>query len=220
MATFFWSPTIKEFGQRWWGSVLAPWTGDSAALDAAFQQLVAAYCEPGRYYHNLDHIRQVLETVAQLCQPEIPPPLVLAAWFHDAVYDSRAKDNEERSANLASSVLTVLGVSAAVVQETERLILLTRQHTASSDDAAGKILTDADLAILGCSPEEYDRYAVAIRREYAWVPDESYRTGRCEILRRILERPQIYATTQMRRTHEAQARQNLQREVVLLQGGS
>src|SRR5262249_41743880 len=60
-----------------------------------FDDLAAAYGEPGRYYHNLDHVRAVLHTIDELARLASEPAAVyLAAWFHDAVYDPRRGDNE------------------------------------------------------------------------------------------------------------------------------
>src|SRR5262249_57998276 len=86
--------------------------------------------------------------------------------------------NEERSAALVRAALPALGVPGEVVGETARLVLLTKAHRAAAADEAGQWLLDADLAVLGADPETYDRYAAAIRREYAWVPDADYRAGR------------------------------------------
>lgn len=39
-------------------------------------------------------------------------------------------------------------------------------------------LLDADLAILGSDPASYDRYRLAVRREYAHIDELAWRTGR------------------------------------------
>ena len=90
--------------------------------------------------------------------PSPSQPLCLAAWLHDVIYDSRASDNEERSAEYAHNVLKRLGVSRDVREEVARLILLTRTHETSPDDTDGQILLDADLAILGEDEAAYDAY--------------------------------------------------------------
>jgi predicted metal-dependent HD superfamily phosphohydrolase len=193
---------------EWWCR-LFPGKGDEA-----FDSLVRAYSEPSRHYHTLAHIADVLETIDRL-HPAPPLALVLAAWFHDVVYDSRAGDNEERSAERARQVLADLAVSAEVRDETARLILLTKSHTADSDDRSGQVLLDADLAILGATAALYDQYAAAIRREYAWVSEPDYRAGRRAVLEKFLARPQLYFTPPMAQA-EKQARANLAREIQLL----
>jgi predicted metal-dependent HD superfamily phosphohydrolase len=188
--------------------------------DEAFADLVRRYAEPGRSYHTLDHIAAVLDTIEWLTGKPAPA-LLLAGWFHDVVYDSRASDNEERSADHARRTLASLGVNAAVQDEAARLILLTKSHTAAAaaDDESGQILLDADLAILGAEPAVYDAYAAAIRREYAWVSEADYRAGRRPILEKFLSRPRIYFTPLMVARAETSARANLAREIAALREG-
>jgi predicted metal-dependent HD superfamily phosphohydrolase len=140
----------------------------------------------------------------------------LAIWFHDAVYDTRAKDNEERSAAFAVEVLQPLGVPTPTVEHVARLVRATA-HLASPDapaDADTATLLDADLAILGAAPERYARYARDIREEYAWVPEEDYRKGRAAVLRAFLARPRIYNHRLMFEEGEGQARVNMAAELV------
>jgi predicted metal-dependent HD superfamily phosphohydrolase len=175
-----------------------------AGGDAAFADLVARYGELHRHYHTLDHVLAVLEAL-----PGAGLALSFAAWYHDAIYDPRATDNEERSAALMRSTLRV---PVDVLDEAGRLILLTKTHQTTADDADGLALLDADLAILSADEAIYDEYAAAIRREYDWVPQEAYRRGRAEVLRRFLGRERVYHTERMRGREEV-ARGNLRREL-------
>ncbi len=196
-----------------WLRALAPFGGAAGPAEAAFADLAARYAEPGRHYHTLDHIAAVLDVLGDLGDSSTALPL--AAWYHDAVYDPRAADNEGRSADLARAALPALGVPGEVVGETARLILLTKTHRAAAGDEAGQWLLDADLAVLGADPETYDRYAAAIRREYAWVPDADYRAGRRRVLEGFLARPRIFFHL---KHAEAPARRNVRREVEALSG--
>jgi predicted metal-dependent HD superfamily phosphohydrolase len=199
----------------------ARWTGlltglgcSPEAAGRAFTDLAAAYSSPGRHYHTLDHVRDVLETATSLWGGPVPlPALLLAAWLHDVIYDTHAADNEERSADHARELLRPLRPPAALLDETARLILLTKGHRAEAGDRAGQVLLDADLAVLGADEATYDRYTAAIRREYAWVPEEQYRAGRTQVLEDFLRRPRIYHTEEMQARAEAAARRNLLREV-------
>jgi predicted metal-dependent HD superfamily phosphohydrolase len=106
-----------------------------------------------------------------------------------------------------------LHVPAATVAAVAQLIVQTKTHHVSSKDRDGCVLLDADLAILGAPAADYRAYARAIRQEYAWVPDEHYRTGRQEVLRSFLQRERIYKTEQLHQESEAQARRNLEEEI-------
>jgi predicted metal-dependent HD superfamily phosphohydrolase len=175
-----------------------------AGGEAAFADLVARYGEPHRHYHTLDHVRAVLDSL-----PGAGLALSFAAWYHDAIYDTRSDDNEERSAALMRSTLRV---PIEDLDGAARLILLTKTHQTTPADAKGLALLDADLAILSAGETIYDEYAAAIRREYDWVPEEAYRRGRAGVLRRFLERERIYHTVRMRGREDV-ARGNLRREL-------
>jgi predicted metal-dependent HD superfamily phosphohydrolase len=203
-----------------WGELLREAGADPAAGERVFAELVAAYREPGRFYHNLDHLAEVLAVVASLRgQARDLPAVRLAAWFHDAVYDPRAADNEERSAAWAEGALGEMGISRATGETVRRLILLTKAHAAGPEDADGRILLDADLSILGTPEARYRAYAAAIRKEYAWVPEESYRAGRGRVLRSFLASERIFTTRELFEAREARARRNLQDELTELEAG-
>jgi predicted metal-dependent HD superfamily phosphohydrolase len=203
-----------------WLDLLASLGVGPETAGPGFDELAAAYSAPDRAYHNLDHVAAVLAVVDELADLTDDPAAVrLAAWYHDVVYDPRASDNEERSATLAEARLRGWGVAATTAAEVARLIRLTRTHQADADDADGHVLLDADLAVLASPPDEYDRYARAIRREYAWVADDAFRAGRAEVLRSFARRPQLYFTARMRERGEEAARANLARELAALEAG-
>ena len=202
-----------------WTELLRSLAVPEAAAAVGFDELAAAYAETGRAYHNLDHVAAVLDTVAGLADAARDLAAVrLAAWFHDAVYDPRVGDNEERSAALAEERCLAWGIPRTVTGTVVRLILATKTHQADDGDRDALVLLDADLAILGAPPDEYDRYSRAIRQEYAWVPEEDYRQGRVKILRSFLRRRQLFRLEKMRALREAAARDNLGREAAALGG--
>ena len=192
---------------------------DRRAVAHAFDEVSARYSEPHRRYHTLEHVAEVLGYLEDLWSPAPPPPgLCLAAWLHDVVYDPRRADNEAASAAWATGRLGALGVADDVGREAHRLIELTAGHDPSDDDEPGRVLADADLAILGAPGDRYDRYAAAVREEYGFVPDEDYRAGRSRVLHGFLERSAIYHTDRARAAFEAAARGNLARELAALSG--
>ena len=177
--------------------------------EAAWADVRTRYAEPHRAYHTLDHIEQVLSTVAHLGVSE--PAVVLAAILHDVVYDPRRADNEEESARYAERVLARL--DHGIVVRTASLIRMTASHEVLDADSGAEALLDADLAILGGQPDAYERYARAIRIEYGHVSDEAYRAGRRDVLERFLARPRIFRTKELHRRLDAAARTNLLSEL-------
>lgn len=180
-------------------------------------RLLACYAAPHRGYHDTRHLEEVLERLDDLmAQPSAAgvdrDAVVLAAWFHDAVYDGHP-DDEERSAALAEVTLTASDVPRLLVAEVARLVRLTREHRPDDEDLGGQVLSDADLAILAAGRERYDEYVRDVRREYAHLDDATFRTGRAAVLRELLAKPSLFHTPLARETWEDAARANLEREV-------
>ncbi len=200
-----------------WLALMASLGVDEAAAVALYADLAAHYEADGRYYHNLSHIHQMLQTIHSMPADDYDVTAVqLAVWFHDAIYDPRAADNEVQSAAYARQVLAP-HLAPELVAEVERLILLTITHDTAASDANGRVLLDADLATLGSDPATYDQYGAAIRREYAWVPEDIYRRERAKLLTRFLQKEHIFNCAAFRDELEDRARQNLRRELVNLE---
>lgn len=180
--------------------------------------LESAYAEPHRRYHTRRHIEDCLEKLD--AWPGLTGRerrlLAWAVWWHDAVYDPRASDNEARSADLARADLPALGATPAEVDEVVRLILLTAGHHVDPSDRLGVILVSIDLSILAAAPAAYDAYAAAVREEYAHVSEAAWRAGRAAVLQRFLDSPVILPDPAFRAAHEAAARANLAREIASL----
>ncbi|MBA3495530.1 MAG: hypothetical protein H0T86_00310 [Gemmatimonadales bacterium] len=191
--------------------------GGSRDPAAAADALLAAWAEPGRTYHGTTHLVDCLARLDELVGgPGDHDAIETALWYHDGVYDPRASDNEERSAAGAERALIELGIAHRVAGEVGRLIRLTR-HTAPPNDEAGRVVCDIDLSILGRRTAEFDAYDAAIREEYAWLEEETYRAGRRRILAAILARESIYETVTFKERYEAPARANLRRALARLE---
>ncbi|OON60797.1 N-methyl-D-aspartate receptor NMDAR2C subunit [Massilia sp. KIM] len=183
----------------------------SSAPAGLLEALLAAYREPQRHYHTLQHLEECLRLADEYAeQAEHPAEPELALWFHDAVYEVRAHDNEERSAQWAVSSLREAGLAAEACERIHALIMATR-HNALPATLDAALLTDIDLAILGAPPARFAEYERQIRAEYAWVPPEVYADKRRSVLLAFFQREHIYATPSLRARFEAPARANLQR---------
>lgn len=196
-----------------------PWGGRftfAQLVEAVTPDLRKRLAEPTRHYHGQAHIDACLARLAEhrtaFADAEAAE---LAIWFHDAIYDARLHDNEERSAELARRTLASMGAPASRVNAVRSLILATK-HDAVPGDADARLLVDIDLAILAASPGDFDEYERAVRSEYAHVPDDKFRAGRAAVLRKFLARARIYNTDAFA-PREAAARANLQRSLATLE---
>ena len=178
-----------------------------------FEMLVAAYTQPDRHYHNLHHIDRLLTTIDRTESLQNPTAVRLAVWFHDFVYDSQASDNEAQSAKSAGELLTNIGSSSELIERVQQLILATQGHQIDPHDPDRCIFLDADLAILGADPVQYQAYMRSIRREYSWASDGAYKVGRIQVLESFLQRDRLYYTDLLSDELESIARLNLKREI-------
>ena len=185
---------------------------DPAPVHAA---VLAHYAEPHRAYHTGEHIARTLGLLdgvrGRLRRPD---EAELAVWLHDLVYDPRAADNEERSAEIGARWLAEGGVAPERAARLRALILATR-HAASPEEHDARYVVDADLSILGAPPHEFDRYEAQVRREYAFRSETEWREGRARLLRRFLAQPALFLTPEFA-GFEAPARANLARSIARL----
>ena len=210
---------MDELTTRWRATARAAGATDPDAVARAGARLLAGWREPHRHHHTEDHLRAVLDVVDAYADRARRPDLVrLAAWCHDAVYDPRAGGdaNERASADLGDALLTAAGLPTTAVTGVRRLVLLTAGHAVGPDDPDGALLCDADLAVLAAAPDDYDRYAAAIRREYAHVSEPDFRAGRAAVLRHLLALPALFRLPEPHARWEAPARANLTRELSTL----
>jgi predicted metal-dependent HD superfamily phosphohydrolase len=182
------------------------------------EELLDRWGEQHRRYHTPTHLLAVLEALDVLLDPPndaLRRPVLLAAWFHDAVYQGTAGDDERASADLAVKRLAGL-IPSSEVREVERLVLLTIGHDPAEGDRAGQLLCDADLAVLGGSESEYQRYAAAVREEYAHIPNAAFIEGRRSVLTQLIALDPLFRTATGRQRWADRALRNLRHELDLL----
>ena len=180
--------------------------------------LIASYQEPQRAYHTLQHLREALALLPRwAAAAPNPAHVALALWFHDAVYDPRARGpaNERRSADWARSAAWACGAPDETADALHALVMATC-HDAEPADPDAQLLVDIDLAILGAGRARFDEYEQQVRTEYAHVPDAAFREGRRRVLQQFLDRPLIYRTPAARQALERRARANLARSIAQL----
>ena len=200
-------------------ALLANWTEAWRALGidapdlALCAELQRRYGEPQRHYHTMQHLGECLAWFErEKALAERPGEVALALWFHDAIYDVHAHDNEARSADWAREVLRAAGANEEAAERIHALVMATR-HDAVPEGRDAELLIDIDLSILGAEPARFAEYERQVHAEYAFVPDDVRLPRRRAILQRFLDRPAIYATPRMHALLEARARTNLRQSI-------
>jgi predicted metal-dependent HD superfamily phosphohydrolase len=202
----------RDLADRW-AALLRDCEVDSAMAAPHWNTLASAYGGADRTYHDARHLEHVFAELDGV--PLRAAAVEWATWYHDAVYRPGHRDNESKSAELASGALEALGLRR-LAPRVVQLILATRLHGAEADDTEALLFLDADMAILGAAPGTYLEYAKDVRREHRAIPGFLFARGRRAFLTEALERPSIFATPHFQGLYEQQARENLEAELTAL----
>lgn len=158
-------------------------------------------------------------------QPYDTKAILLAIFFHDAVYDPTSSRNEEDSAHLFRAFAAE---TAAIDNETVRnvvdWIMATKTHQMSSSSSSSpnpnlQLFLDLDMAVLGKTATAYEHYAKLVRCEYQHVPLAVYCEKRATVLAGFLQQAHIYGTDRFQTALEQRARENLANEIESLRRG-
>lgn len=205
-------PSIDQWNAIWNG------LGATSADARLFHELSHRYAESHRYYHTLQHLDECFAWMpAVMPLAEHPYEIELALWFHDAIYDVKRQDNEEKSAEWARSAAVAAGLSTDVGERIYELVMVTR-HSGVPTAIDARLLVDIDLSILGAKAERFDEYERQVREEYGWVPMMLFRRKRRQILEEFIGRPRIFSTSYFFERLELSARSNLGRSIAKLGG--
>lgn len=190
---------------------------DEDKVLATFEKLVHLYSHPKRGYHNLEnHIQHCLKVFDNVKHLAIDPDAIeFAIWFHDAIYDTKIHGIEEKCAELAFNTAIDLGCFRRFAKTVSDLVLETR-HISEPVDFDAKLLCDIDLSPLGISFAEFDRNAAFIREEYAHVSDTDFANGRMRILKKYLDKQNIYNYKYFQDKYGDLAEENLKRSMANL----
>lgn len=196
-------------------------TASPEEIRAVGEDLIERWCGPGRHFHTLKHLTDVLARVDELAEETHEPELVrLAAWYHGAVFDAaerasyakRGGEDEVASAALARIQLESLGVPERAADRVSNLVIALTRHAPVAGDFDCAVLCDADLAMLAAEPQRYKAYLQEVREEYAHLPLEDYVGARVRILHKLLAREALFVSP-LGTAWEEPARQNITAEL-------
>jgi predicted metal-dependent HD superfamily phosphohydrolase len=141
-----------------------------------------------------------------------PNALKMAIWFHDTIYDTKSKTNEEDSFKLANILLSGSGVAQDFINKVKQPIMATK-HTAPVQDNDSQIIMDLDILNFGKNKDEFLSIGQDVRDEYDWVSDKDFKEGRKKVLNSFLTRPSVFSHKYFKDKYESTARDNLREAI-------
>ncbi|MNQ64984.1 hypothetical protein D3C85_794260 [compost metagenome] len=180
-----------------------------------WKDLEKAYSKKSRYYHNLTHLKEMIEGFETYRDKlQNPNEVLFSIFYHDFVYSASKKDNELKSAEYALAVLSEnSNLNKQLVFDA---ICATQQHQQNVIEDINWLI-DFDLKILAKDWDDYKIYFEQIRKEYRIYPDFLYKPGRAKALKHFLENEFIFQTEKFRNLYEEKARANIGKEISILE---
>lgn len=165
---------------------------------AWLDRIFAAYRQPHRYFHTLEHLLSICEQIRQTQwdHQELAAQLLLTALFHDVVWYPQGSDSEDLSEAAYLQIMAALGepLPAAVKESIRRTILSTKYQDDVSELAALFHAFDCQVIIQG-NHVDLLAYEFQIFREFQYLNMVDYRKGRSAFFQRFAKRyPQCRST--------------------------
>jgi predicted metal-dependent HD superfamily phosphohydrolase len=197
---------INRFRSLWLHQQKSDLADDS---EAVYQQLINAYNEPHRVYHNLGHIKSCLTIFDRVSELMVNPDAVeLAIWFHDVIYTIGDKENEQLSANLFMTLTN--GLFDNVFRDRVYQHIMATCHDCSEiTNADTKLMVDIDLSSFGLPWAEFLIDSKKVRAEMTHLSDIDYNQKQRSFQLSLLDQPYFYNSDYFHKYYEAQAHENL-----------
>jgi predicted metal-dependent HD superfamily phosphohydrolase len=149
--------------------------------------ILSMWNESHRYYHNLNHlndlISQINESKSKFSEKEYEK-LLIAAIFHDIIYDPMDKNNEEKSADFFMNC--ALKKDDADIIDIRKMILDTKTHV--SNTKLSESFNKFDMNIVERDFESLLEWESGIYAEYASYGKKDYQSGRLKFLESLLDK--------------------------------
>ena len=174
-----------------------------------------------REYHNTDHLKNMftnLRAFIESTRLKIQNPNIFnfAIIMHDFV--NGEPYDVEKSANCAENILNKKSDAKPDELKFLKKLIMATNHKNNLESATleEKLIADLDLGIFASSPDDYDNYAAAIRKEYKNYNDKTFAIGRKAVLEGFLNKKSIYHTDFFKKNFETLAKINISAELAKL----
>lgn len=163
-------------------------------LDKVF----AAYCQPHRYFHTLQHLLSICESIREASWDDeiMASQLLITALFHDVVWYPQDHDSEDKSIEAFDFIMSRLGnpLPTKVADLVKQTIKATETQDTPTEMAARFHQYDCQVIIRGNYVDLLE-YEFQIFREFQYLNMVDYRKGRSAFFQRFPKRfPKCKAT--------------------------
>ena len=184
-------------------------------FNTIFPKIINYYTDKNRYYHNIDHIKDMLNHLNKDFKENLSKKqiiiLKLSIIFHDIIYDPTQKDNEKQSAEFAFEYLKDALVDDVTCNEVYDNILKTQYHlNVKPENHIQEILIDLDLR--GFGTDTYWINGFLFRKEFSHLTDDEWFKGRIKFLENFID-SDIYQTELYRNKYEDKAKNYMKQEL-------
>lgn len=196
--------------QRW-----VDFIGQRTSLERAlwvYRMIESFYNQPYRSYHNLDHIRRMLDDMEKYF-PQATEPEILAVWFHDLVYIPGSGENESQSARQMNVLMRDIFTLDELMEAGSHILATAYGKKQMEPFSRGsERVRDIDLLSLAADAADYQLNTRKIREEHN-LPEDIWRTGRRAFIEKMLAQERIFLTEELHTWFEHRAQTNLQHEL-------
>ena len=181
------------------------------------QNIYKTYTSPKRYYHDINHISNMLSKFDDFIQHSNQIQKIkninefaFAIIMHDYVHGT--KNDIKNSIKKAKFFLQKISLKYNS-DYIENLIKATDYEKCKKSDFDQQLIQDLDLNTLGAINTEYNQYTNQIRLEYSQFSDDVFCQERIKILNIFLSREHIFNIKYFRNKYEQIARDNITKEI-------
>jgi pantetheine-phosphate adenylyltransferase len=152
--------------------------------DDSIKDLMRRWNEKTRHYHNVNHLVQIIEDIeSNVWFKELSlfekQALLVAAFFHDAIYNPKKQDNEDQSIKYFKASYTGgLPNFSKIVCD----LIETTKHRKRPAKKLEKIFWDADNAKFKLGYDEMLKNENLIYKEYNFLSLKEYKEKRIKFL--------------------------------------
>lgn len=156
---------------------------DKWSINFSIKDIKDMWSLPHRHYHDLSHLDDMINQINDLgIKGEDYEKLIIAALFHDIIYDPKKNDNEEMSAKFLLSVCDNVNKG---IKEIEQIILDTKTH--ESNTKLSEIFNKIDMSVVERDFEGLLEWEKGVWNEYKSYGPELYKKGRLQFLESLVD---------------------------------